>query len=215
MHEEFIKGKGNEAAFSVASQIVSGEVKETKNPFVIIGGTGVGKSALLQWIVNHMKEGKAKIIDTSRFIEHLVWLLGVSNAEDSIKVLLADEDYGLYDAFLFENIDMVLQGKSVTQDFFIDIIEVLLSKDMQVVLTTNHRMEEFVDKLEMRFSGTAVTTMKPLDQELKVAVARKKMEERGLNFTDQEIESIANEAETGAQIEGIMNRLAIEREIGV
>ncbi|MBP5694438.1 MAG: chromosomal replication initiator protein DnaA [Bacilli bacterium] len=160
--DNFVVGQNNQEA-QKASLIVAETPGTIFQTLFIYGGSGLGKTHLLNAIGNYVKnaspEKKILYCSSQDFInEYLDFVNGDSRKDQLIKYLKK------FDIFLIDDIQM-LKDKKKTQEFFFNIYEDFRQNHKQVVLTSD-RLPGELDGIDTRLitrftSGLSVPVLKP------------------------------------------------------
>ena len=160
--DNFVVGQNNQEA-QKASLIVAETPGTIFQTLFIYGGSGLGKTHLLNAIGNYIKnaspEKKILYCSSQDFInEYLDFVNGDSRKDQLIKYLKK------FDIFLIDDIQM-LKDKKKTQEFFFNIYEDFRQNHKQVVLTSD-RLPGELDGIDTRLitrftSGLSVPVLKP------------------------------------------------------
>lgn len=205
--ETFVVGAANRLAVT-AGRTVSENPGSAYNPLFIYSGSGLGKTHLLM-AIGHA----AKKIAPGLNIEYLT-------LDEYVEAFHAAIAAGQGDAFRrrFQNVDMLLvddvqflTNRKEMQAELLRLTEALQSAGHQVVLTSDRPPAEIADldeRLISRFSGGLVVDMGVPDYETRVAILRRKAEERGASFQPGVLETVAGaEFANVRELMGALNRL--------
>ena len=169
LFENFVTGKANQLAHSAAIQVAESP-GTSHNPLFIYGGTGLGKTHLLQAIGNHIRQKnvQAKVCYThaTNYVSHLV------RAFQTKKLYQFKQFYISHDLLLIDDIQF-LADKPGTQQEFIYSLNSLIEFHKQVVITCDTFPEEIsgmVPGLISRFYSGLTVEVKSPDLELSVAI---------------------------------------------
>ncbi|HXH62750.1 MAG TPA: DnaA/Hda family protein, partial [Gemmatimonadales bacterium] len=188
--DTFVVGAANRLAVT-AGRTVSENPGSAYNPLFIYSGSGLGKTHLLM-AIGHA----AKKLAPGLNIEYLT-------LDEYVEAFHAAIAAGQGDAFRrrFQNVDMLLvddvqflTNRKEMQAELLRLTEALQSAGHQVVLTSDRPPAEIADldeRLISRFSGGLVVDMGVPDYETRVAILRRKAEERGASFQPGVLETIA------------------------
>lgn len=216
--ENFVKGEGNQWA-KAAAVAVANNPGGTYNPLFLYGGSGLGKTHLLNAIGNEIlkKKPQARIIYVpaetfiNDFIEHI--RLDQMNEFKS--------KYRNLDLLLIDDIQS-LKNKTSTQEEFFNTFNDLYRQDKQIVLTSDRppkNLENLEDRLVTRFSWGLTQDITPPDFETRIAILRNKIEEFDFEFTDDTLSYIAGQFENNVRdLEGALkniNLLATGKQLSV
>jgi chromosomal replication initiator protein len=219
--ENFIKGDSNQLARAAASAVANNPGGTSFNPLVIYGGTGLGKTHLIQAIGNHaIAHGKAKrviYVSSERFTVEFV---------EAIQRDTTNEFAGFYrsmDILVVDDIQF-FAGKERTQDHFFHTFNELHQLGKQIVLSSDRPPKELKgldDRLLSRFQWGLTSDIQPPDLETRIAILLKKSENEKINLPQDVVECIASNVTSNIrELEGclisLMAKASLEgREITV
>lgn len=206
--ENFIVGDGNRFAHAASYAVAKAPGKTNYNPLIIYGGTGLGKTHLIQAIgdmVNNLYPGhRAYYTSSESFTSHFITSIQQNRVTEfssfyrSIDVLIID------DIQFFSN-------KGKTQEEFFHTFNALHQNHKQIVLTSDRPISELTfleERLISRFKWGLVADMQPPDLETRIAILRKKCEINGLEIPEEVIEFLAvNLVHNVRELEGALTRL--------
>jgi chromosomal replication initiator protein len=206
--DNFIVGDGSRFAHAAASAVSDTPGSTNYNPLIIYGGTGLGKTHLIQAIGNGVgnKKPNLKVYYTSSesFTSHFI---------SSIQQNRAIEFSNFYrscDVLLIDDIQF-FNNKGKTQEEFFHIFNELHQKRKQIVLTSDRPIAELgflEERLVSRFQWGLVADIQPPDLETRIAILRKKCEENELAIPNDIIEFLAvNLTHNVRELEGALTRL--------
>jgi chromosomal replication initiator protein len=189
--ENFIKGDSNQLARAAASAVANNPGGTSFNPLVLYGGTGLGKTHLMQAIGNHaIAHGKARrviYVSSERFTVEFV---------EAIQRDTTSEFAGFYrsmDILIVDDIQF-FAGKERTQDHFFHTFNELHQLGKQIILSSDRPPKELKgldDRLLSRFQWGLISDIQPPDLETRIAILRKKSENEKIEIPQDVIECIA------------------------
>lgn len=204
----FVMGSSNELAFAAASAIIK-DVGKKYNPLFIYGGVGVGKTHLIQAMGNEIKnlyENKIKVkyVSSEKFTNDVVWALRNKRIED------VKEKYRFIDVLIIDDIQFI-GGKEKTEEEFFHTFNALYENNKQIIISSD-RSPKFIptleERLRSRFEGGMIADIGYPDYELRVAVLKTKLQERGSALADNIIDLIASKITKNLrELEGILNKI--------
>lgn len=205
--DSFVVGTANRLAVT-AGRTVAENPGSAYNPLFIYSGSGLGKTHLLMAIGQH-----AKKLAPGLNIEYLT-------LDEYVEAFHAAIAAGQGDAFRrrFQNVDALLvddvqflTNRKEMQAELLRLTEALQTAGHQVVLTSDRPPADIPDldeRLISRFSGGLVVDMGVPDYETRVAILRRKAEERGVAFQPGVLETVAGaEYANVRELLGALNRI--------
>lgn len=208
----FIVGSFNELAHAAAMAITQC-LGQKYNPLFIYGGTGLGKTHLIQAIGNAVKKNnpakKIKYVTTERFTSEVVTTLRSGsfrpNNMDDFKRRWREIDLLILDDIQF------LSGKEKTQEELFHTFNVLHEAGKQIVFSSDRHpksIQNLEERLRSRFEGGMVADVSYPDLETRMAIIKSKAAEKGFPATDDIFEYIAENIKKNVrEMEGALNRL--------
>jgi len=205
--DTFVVGAANRLAVT-AGRTVAENPGSAYNPLFIYSGSGLGKTHVLM-AIGHA----AKVIASQLNIEYLT-------LDEYVEAFHAAIAAGQGDAFRrrFQNVDVLLvddvqflTNRKEMQTELLRLTEALQQSGHQIVLASDRPPAEIADldeRLISRFSGGLVVDMGIPDYETRVAILRRKSEERGSKFQPGVLEVVAKvEYPNVRELMGALNRL--------
>jgi chromosomal replication initiator protein len=205
--DTFVVGAGNRLAVT-AGHTVAENPGSAYNPLFVYSGSGLGKTHLLM-AVGHA----AKQLASRLNVEYLT-------LDEYVEAFHAAIAAGQGDAFRrrFQNVDVLLvddvqllTNRKEMQSELLRLTEALQVAGHQIVLTSDRPPAEIVDldeRLISRLSGGLVVDIGSPDYETRVAILRRKAEERGAAFQPGVLETVAGlEFVNVRELMGALNRL--------
>ena len=206
--ETFIEGANNQFAKTAAEAVAENPGKQSFNPLIIYGGTGLGKTHLLHAIGNRVLEtssDKRIIIATSE-----KFTLDFVNGLRKNRTVEFARQYRNADLLLIDDIQF-FRGKEQTQEQFFHTFNELYQAGKQIVLTADRypgEMQGLQDRLLSRFQSGLSVDIQPPDFEVRVAILMDKAERNGVDLPYDVIEFIATHMRTNIRdLEGTIIRL--------
>ncbi len=204
--DAFVVGPANRLVVAAAKRVADAP-GTTYNPLFIYSASGLGKTHLLT-AIGHQAH---KLHDTDVVFETLEGLMEqISGAveageQDAFRGRLRKAGVLLLDDVQF------VAGQRQTQEELIRAWDALSSRGAQVVLTSDRPPQEIDgldDRLLSRLSGGLIVDMSAPDYETRVAIARRKAEERGRPLSADVCQAVGRIAFTNVrELQGALNRL--------
>ncbi|MDD5087935.1 MAG: chromosomal replication initiator protein DnaA [bacterium] len=171
LFENFIEGDSNSFARAACLAVADMERRCPWNPLLIYGGTGLGKTHLLQAIGNRAlsrHRGKYRVLYASseRFTQDFIHSLQTRHTTDF------SHRYRSIDLLLVDDVQF-FAAKERTQIEFFHAFNTLYQKGKRIVLTADRPVSELADfdkRLVSRFDSGLVTNIEPPDYETRVAI---------------------------------------------
>lgn len=202
----FVVGGTNNLAFAAAKAVIENPGMR-HNPFFIWGGTGVGKTHLMQSVgIELIKKGieDVKYISSEQFTNSLIESLRNKTA-DAFK-----RKYRHVGALLVDDVQF-FAGKDSSQEEFFHTFNELQMKGVQIIMTSDKKPQEISgveERLVSRFLGGMTVDIGLPDFETKVAILRQKAEEFSLVIDSHIVELVASKVMTNTrELEGTFMRL--------
>ncbi|MGA7159963.1 MAG: chromosomal replication initiator protein DnaA [Bacteroidota bacterium] len=187
----FIKGDSNQLARAAASAVSNNPGGTSFNPLVLYGGTGLGKTHLIQAIGNYAFEsGKARrvcYVSSEKFTIEFV------DAIQSDKTREFSSYYRSMDLLIVDDIQF-FSGKEKTQDSFFHTFNTLHQMGKQIVLSSDKPPKDLKgldERLISRFQWGLTADIQPPDLETRTAILRKKCEDDSIEIPQEVLDFIA------------------------
>jgi chromosomal replication initiator protein len=205
--DNFIVGNSNQFAHA-ASLAVAENSSRVYNPLYIYGGSGLGKTHLLNAIGNlHLTnnpETKLAYISAETFVNELI---------SSIRYEKTTEfrnKYRSIDILLIDDIQFIA-GKERTQEEFFHTFNALYESGKQIVISSDcspKNIPTIEDRLRSRFEWGLIADIQIPDLETKIAILKKKAEKQNFYFPDDVCLLIASNIHSNIrELEGSMTRV--------
>lgn len=206
--DNFVVGSCNQFAKAAAVAVANAPGKTSFNPLVIYGGTGLGKTHLLQAIGNEaLSTGRAMKVT---YVSSDTFTLDFIAAIQKNKTTDFSRYYRSFDMLLLDDIQF-FQGKEQTQEQFFHIFNDLYQRHRQIVLTTDRQPMELrglQERLLSRFQSALTVDIQPPDLETRIAILQQKAMHDGLDIPYEIIEYLATNIRSNIrELEGAMIRL--------
>ncbi len=210
--EEFVRGPSNSLANATAISIADKPGRRGYNPFFIHGGTGLGKTHLMQAIGNELKRK-----DPSLAVCYLTAEVFMNEYINAIQNSAAGmpsfrTKYRNVDVFLVDDIQFIAQKRQMQEEFF-NTFTSLYSAGKQIVLTSDvspKNLKDFEERLISRFEGGMVQEIELPSYETRLAILRKKTEGMNPTIPDNALKFIAENIKTHVRaMEGALGKVNI------
>ena len=204
--KNFISGKCNSVARTAGKKICNSPGNNPFNPLMVYGGTGLGKTHIIQAIGN-------KIINNDNNNKSVYYVTSEKFANQFIDSL-KENKLKNFNKF-YTNIDVLIiddvqffSGKTKTQEVFFHIFNQLNLNQKQIVLSADKspiQLSGLEERLVSRFkSGLTVELEKP-DYKTRLDILKFKVQKDNLSISNDIVEYIAQEVDSNIrEIEGVL-----------
>jgi chromosomal replication initiator protein len=205
----FVVGNSNQLAYA-ASISISENPSGSFNPLFIYGGAGLGKTHLIQAIGQSIREAspgmKVVYMSADSFVTELITSIRYDRMQQF------RDRYRKVDALLLDDIQF-LAGKERTQEEFFHTFNALYEAQKQIVFTSDAPPKDIPtleERLRSRFEWGLIADIQPPDLETKVAILRKKAEEKKIDLPQDVALFLAERVRSNVrELEGHLNKIAM------
>ncbi len=205
--ENFVVGNNNNLAHA-ASLAVAEFPAQKYNPLFIYGGSGLGKTHLMQAIGNYYMKNypNKKVLYTTseKFTYELVTAIREKTNQEF------RNKYRTVDLLLMDDVQF-LGTKELAQEEFFHTFNTLFEAGKQIVLTSDRLPSEtphLTDRLKGRFQSGLLADIQPPNYETRLAILRSKIEEEYFTFDEEIVEYVANNIKSNVRdLEGAVKRI--------
>jgi chromosomal replication initiator protein len=206
--DSLVVGDFNEFSYAAAIAVAEAPGTTRYNPLYIYGGTGLGKTHIVQAIGNEILKGfpgRRIIYATSeKFTSDFIASISGGSMSDFTKSYRSADVLIIDDAQFFT-------GKESTQEQFFHTFNALYNLGKQIVLTSDRPPKEIKgleERLLSRFSCGLMTDLQAPDLENRTAILYKKIESEGSSLPDDVLRFIAGKVTTNIrELEGALIRI--------
>lgn len=197
--DSFVAGN-NLFAFEAAKNVAD-DPAGVYNPLFIYGGTGLGKTHLIQAIANHIvaEQPNLKVVYATceQFVNDIIDTMFTSKGPDAReRGNRLRQHYRSADVLIIDDIQFIAKKKYVQEEFFHTFNE-LVSRGKQIVITSDQppkELTELEERLRTRFSGGLVCDVMPPNLETKIAILKKKAFEKKCIVPDEVLTFLAQDS---------------------
>ncbi|MCF0237227.1 MAG: chromosomal replication initiator protein DnaA, partial [Sphaerochaetaceae bacterium] len=186
--DSFVPGDNSSFAYNACFAIAKNP-GSAYNPCLLYGGVGLGKTHLIQSVGNYIRENsnlKVAYVTAENFTNEFIDSINKNpqqfrNKYRKVNVLLIDDIH-------------FFQDKQGTQQELFNTFNDLYDTGRQIIFTCDRPIEELKnisDRLRSRFSRGLCIDLLPPNYETRVAILKKKCEEKNFICSDEVIEYIA------------------------
>ena len=188
--DNFVIGPNNQLAHAAAKSVSRSPATQF-NPLFIYGGTGLGKTHLIQAIGHYiLKERpylKVLYLPTEQFINEFIYSIQ-TNTQQSFKIKYRNVDLLLIDDIQF------LEKKEETQNEFFHTFNTLYENKKQIVISSDRppkQIATLADRLRTRFEWGMITDIQTPNLETREAILRNKAAKENIEISDEAFNYIA------------------------
>lgn len=197
--DSFIPGENSDFAYKASLAVAKNPGKQY-NPILLYGGSGLGKTHLMEAIGNYIYQNnpenlKICYISAESFTNEFTSSLSSKKANDF------KNKYRNLDVLLLDDIHF-LSGKEATQEELFYTFNALSEKNAQMVFTCDRPIKEIqkmANRLVSRLSNGLCIDLQPPNYETRIAIIQKKLELLGKTMSPEIIEYIAKNVETNVR----------------
>ena len=188
--ENFVVGPNNQLAHAAAKSVSRSPATQF-NPLFIYGGTGLGKTHLIQAIGHYLLQErpylKVLYIPTEQFINEFIYAIQ-TNTTHSFKIKYRNVDILMIDDIQF------LEKKEETQNEFFHTFNTLYENKKQIIISSDRppkQIATLADRLRTRFEWGMITDIQTPNLETREAILRNKAAKENIIISDEAFNYIA------------------------
>ena len=206
--DTFIVGSSNELAYAASLAVIK-NIGKKYNPFFIYGGTGLGKTHLIQGIGNEIKKSyknkvKVKYVHSEKFVNEVVTAIRNKRMED------LKNRYRNIDVLIIDDIQFI-GGKERSEEEFFHTFNVLYENNKQIIFSSDkhpnyiHGLES---RLKSRFGAGMIVDITAPEYESRIAIIHRKAQSSSFTMNEDCVAFIAESLECSIrELEGIINSI--------
>jgi chromosomal replication initiator protein len=207
--ERFVSAPSNEVALAASKAVAMQNTPlYRRNPLVLYGPVGLGKTHLLQsigwYIRQHSPDKKVLFLSAERFMYQFVRSLR-ENTMMQFKDVFSRADVLLIDDIQF------MCGKESTQEEFTNIFNMLMASNGQIVCTCNRSpgdLDGLQERIRSRLSGGLVVDVAIAEYELRQRFIHQRLLEQSIEIPKESIDLLAERFTTSIrELDGALNRI--------
>lgn len=209
----FIVGPFNELAYAVSQAIIANP-GQNYNPFFVYGGTGLGKTHMIQAIGNTIKtkypNKKIYYVSLEKFA--IDYINSIQNKNPNA----FKEKYRKYDVFIMDDIQFISKMDKTQEELF-HLFNTLYENNKQIIFSSDKHpnfIQGLEERLQSRFaSGMTVQIVEP-DYESRIAIIKAKFSNTNCIF-EPEVVSYLAESLNGniRELEGSLNTVIYQSQL--
>ena len=212
--DEFVRGPSNSIAYAAAINVADRPASKGYNPLFIHGGTGLGKTHLMQAIGNEIIKKKPKAMVC--YLSAEMFLNEYINALQNKTLENFRQRYRSIDILLVDDIQFIATKKNFQEEFF-NTFNSLYMANKQIVMTSDvapSNLQNFEIRLVSRFQGGMVQEIELPSYETRLAILRKKVESLDQRIDDRALQFIAEHIKSHVRaMEGALSKICVMMKI--
>ncbi len=213
--DNFVVGECNRLAIA-AARAVAENPGQDYNPLYIYGGSGLGKTHIMQAIGNYIRKNNRKLkvlyVSSEKFVNDLVASIRTKQGNG----VDFREKYRSVDVLMIDDIQFVT-GKEKTQEELFHTFNDLYQMNKQIIFASDRAPKDIVgleERLRTRFEWGFTADVQPPDLETRIAILQKKAQIKKynvpldvLNYMAQRIDSNIREMESSLEKVMLLSKL--------
>jgi chromosomal replication initiator protein len=208
--DSFIVGSFNELAYAASQAII--ESPGTKyNPFFIYGGTGLGKTHMIQAVGNSIKtkypNKKVHYMTLEKFATDFI------NSLQNNKANTFKEKYRKYDLLIIDDIQFIGKMEKIQEELF-HTFNTFHESNKQIIFSSDKHpnyIPELADRLKSRFAAGMIVDIVEPEYESRLAILKVKLREQGVDLDKEVVEYIASTIQGNIrELEGSLNTIVCQ-----
>jgi chromosomal replication initiator protein len=211
--ESFVIGSFNELAHA-ASQAIIKQPGIVYNPLFVYGGTGHGKTHLIQAIGNKIKEiyrdKKVFYMTSEKFVSEYVAAVQ-QNKANTFK-----EKHRKYDVLIMDDIQFI-SDKEKSQEELFHLFNFLYENNKQIVFSSDKHpsyIPNLEERLKSRFNQGMIVDIPKPDTESRIAILKTKADQNSIDISNDILDFLSNSIEGNIrELEGVINSIACQSQL--
>lgn len=206
--DSFVIGSSNRFAHAAALAVAEAPA-QAYNPLFIYGGTGLGKTHLLQAVAAYVTEHTGDL--SARYVTSETFMNDFINSLRDKRIEGFKQRYRHYDVLLIDDIQFFEHKERIQEEFF-HTFNSLYEAGRQIVISSDRpprAIATLESRLRSRFEWGLITDIQPPDLETRIAILRKKVKTDAIHIPDSQVLTfIAGRISTNIrELEGALTRV--------
>ena len=206
--DNFVVGDSNQLSYAAARAVAEAPMQTKYNPLYVYGGSGLGKTHLVQAIGNYVVENYSTMrvlyVTSEKFTNDFIDAISKKKTSEFARL------YRSVDLLILEDIQF-FTGKEATQEQFFHTFNTLHQAGKQIVLTSDRPPRDIKgleERLLSRFQCGLVTDIQPPELETRIAILNQMVQSQELSISPDVISFVAgNITKNIRELEGAIIRL--------
>jgi chromosomal replication initiator protein len=206
--DSFVIGSSNRFAHAAALAVAEAPA-QAYNPLFIYGGTGLGKTHLLQAIAQYVSEHSSDL--SVRYVTSETFMNDFINSLRDKRIEGFKQRYRAYDVLMIDDVQFFEHKERIQEEFF-HTFNSLYEAGSQIVMSSDRPPRDIAtleSRLRSRFEWGLITDIQPPDLETRIAILRKKVKTDGIHVPETEVLTfVASRVSTNIrELEGALTRV--------
>jgi chromosomal replication initiator protein len=206
--DSFVIGSSNRFAHAAALAVAEAPA-QAYNPLFIYGGTGLGKTHLLQAVAQYVSEHSSDL--SVRYVTSETFMNDFINSLRDKRIEGFKQRYRAYDVLMIDDVQFFEHKERIQEEFF-HTFNSLYEAGSQIVMSSDRPPRDIAtleSRLRSRFEWGLITDIQPPDLETRIAILRKKVKTDGIHVPETEVLTfIAGRVSTNIrELEGALTRV--------
>ncbi|MFA5022771.1 MAG: chromosomal replication initiator protein DnaA [Candidatus Paceibacterota bacterium] len=210
--EGFTVGSFNDVAYA-ASQAIVKNPGTIHNPLFIYGGTGLGKTHLLQAIGNQLKKNYPN--KTVYYITSENFIVELINNIQNNKGNAFKEKYRKYDLLIIDDVQF-FSHKEHSQEELFHLFNHYYENNKQIIFSSDKPpkyIPNLEERLRSRFEGGTIIDIAKPDYESRLAILNNKLKVNSISLSSEIIEYVASVVQDSIrELEGALNSIICQNQ---